>query len=80
MLLAEIVFVNLPIDRDEVEEALDAAFEGDGEVTGAGTALGRCHLDLEVGDGLDKNEALGRVDRVLTELGVAGFAQVFVRD
>ena len=80
MLLSEIVFVNLPIDRDEVEEALNAAFEGNGEVTGAGTRPGRCHLDLEVGDGLDKSEALGRVDRVLAELGIAELAQVFVRD
>ncbi|MEU5031842.1 hypothetical protein [Streptomyces milbemycinicus] len=67
MLLTEIVFVDLPIDRDEVEEALDDAFEGDGEITGAGTGLGRCHLDLEIRDGLDKSEALGRVDRVLAE-------------
>lgn len=30
----EIVFVGPPIARDEVEEALEAAFDLDGEVTG----------------------------------------------
>jgi hypothetical protein len=48
----EIVFVGLPIDRDDVEEALETAFELDGEVTGAGSGtgsgMGRCHLDLEI--------------------------------
>ncbi|MDI2127927.1 hypothetical protein [Yinghuangia seranimata] len=40
-MFVEIVFVGLPIDRDEVEEALEAAFELDGEVTGAGSGMGR---------------------------------------
>lgn len=34
-MLVEIVFTGLPIDRDEVEEALDAAFGPDGEITAA---------------------------------------------
>lgn len=40
----EIVFTGLPIDRDEVEEALEAAFGSDGEITGAGNGMGRRHL------------------------------------
>ncbi|MGV9652712.1 hypothetical protein [Streptomyces sp. NPDC003554] len=51
-MFVEIVLVGLPIDRDEVEEALEAAFELDGEVTGAGSGMGRCHLDLEIVEGL----------------------------
>lgn len=46
-MFVEIVFVGLPIYRDDVEEALETAFELDGEVTGAGSGMGRCHLDLE---------------------------------
>lgn len=50
-MFVEIVFVGLPIDRDDVEEALETAFELDGEVTGAGSGMGRCHLDLEIAEG-----------------------------
>ncbi|GHA58005.1 hypothetical protein GCM10010303_82130 [Streptomyces purpurascens] len=49
-MFVEIVFVGLPIDRDDVEEALETAFELDGEVTGAGSGMGRCHLDLEIAE------------------------------
>ncbi|MGC9669796.1 hypothetical protein ACNTMW_25035 [Planosporangium sp. 12N6] len=38
-MFVEIVFAGLPIDRDEVEEALDAAFGPDGEITGAGSGM-----------------------------------------
>ena len=76
----EIVFVGLPIDRDEVEEALEAAFELDGEVTGAGSGLGRCHLDLEVAEGTDTAEALERLRAVLYELGVEDCATVNVSE
>lgn len=71
-MFVEIVFVGLPIDRAEVEEALEAAFELDGEVSGAGSGMGRCHLDLEVAESLDTTAALERLQGVLSELGVAG--------
>ncbi|MDF6023021.1 hypothetical protein [Streptomyces sp. JH34] len=73
-MFVEIVFVGLPIDRDDVEEALEAAFEPDGEVTGAGSGLGRCHLDLEIAEGSDTTEALRRLRAVLLELGIADCA------
>jgi hypothetical protein len=76
----EIVFVGLPIDRDEVEEALEAAFELDGEVTGAGSGMGRCHLDLELVGGSDTTAALERVRAVLSELGVADCATLSVSE
>jgi hypothetical protein len=44
----EIVFTGLPIDRDEVQEALEATLGPGGEITGAGSGMGRCHLDLEI--------------------------------
>lgn len=52
-MFVEIVFVGLPIDRDEAEEALEAAFEFDGEVTGAGSGMDGCHLDLQVAEDSD---------------------------
>lgn len=78
-MFVEIVFAGLPIDRDEVEDALAAAFEPDGEVTGAGGGLGRCHLDLEIAAGADMTAALARLRAVLSELGVADCATVNVR-
>ncbi|WTX00097.1 hypothetical protein OG216_45125 [Streptomycetaceae bacterium NBC_01309] len=79
-MFVEIVFVGLPIDRDDVEEALEAAFELDGEVTGAGGGMGRCHLDLEIAEGADPAAALERLRRVLSELGVAAYATLHVGD
>ncbi|MER6121949.1 hypothetical protein ABT173_04495 [Streptomyces sp. NPDC001795] len=73
-MFVEIVFVGLPIDRDEVEEALEAAFELDGEVTGAGSGMDRCHLDLEIVEGSDTTAALERLRAVLSDLGVADCA------
>lgn len=79
-MLVEIVFAGLPVDRDEVEEALDAAFGPDGEITGAGTGMGRCHLDLEIGASLAPGPALDRLHAVLAGLGVEACATVNVRD
>jgi hypothetical protein len=76
----EIAFAGLPIDRDEVEDALEAAFGPDGEVTGAGAGMGRCHLDLEIGASLASGPALDRLHAVLTGLGVEAYATVNVRD
>ncbi|MFD8720028.1 hypothetical protein ACFV2H_18935 [Streptomyces sp. NPDC059629] len=74
----EIVFTGLPIDRDEVEEALEAAFGPDGEITGAGNGMGRCHLDLEIEETVDRDVALERVRSVLAGLGVQEYASLNV--
>ncbi|MFD8071153.1 hypothetical protein ACFV3E_00635 [Streptomyces sp. NPDC059718] len=79
-MFVEIVLTALPLDRDEVEEALEAAFEADGEITGAGTGTGSCHLDLEVDDDVDRDGALRRIHRTLRELGASDHARVIVRD
>ncbi|MFD8508373.1 hypothetical protein ACFYYI_29275 [Streptomyces sp. NPDC002387] len=79
-MFVEIVLVGLPIDRDEVEEALEAAFELDGEVTGAGSGMGRCHLDLEIVESLTTTVALARLRAVLSDLGVADCATLNVRE
>lgn len=79
-MFVEIVFEGLPIDRDEVEEAVETAFERDGEVTGAGGGMGRCHLDLDIAEGVDPTAALARLRGVLSELGVAERATLNVSD
>jgi hypothetical protein len=76
----EMVFSGLPIDRDEVEEGLEAAFGSDGEITGAGTGMGRCHLDLEIEVCPDPDEALDRLRCVLADLGVEEYATLNVSD
>jgi hypothetical protein len=79
-MFVEIVFAGLPIDRDEVEEALDVVFGPDGEITGAGSGAGRCHLDLEIEGSLDRGVALERVRSVLAGLGVREDATLNVSD
>jgi hypothetical protein len=79
-MFVEIVLTGLPIDRDEVEEALEAAFGPDGEIAGAGSGMGRSHLDLDVRASLDPRTALDRVRAVLAELGVDVYATCNVRD
>ncbi|MEU1616903.1 hypothetical protein ABZ479_06300 [Streptomyces sp. NPDC005722] len=79
-MFVEIVLAGLPIDRDEVEEALEAAFGSDGEITGAGSGEGRCHLDLEIEGHLDRGAALERVRSVLVGLDVLQYATLNVGD
>ena len=79
-MFVEIVFIGLPVDRDEVEEALEAAFGLDGEITGAGSGMGRCHLDLEVKANLGSGPALDRLHVVLAELGIEEYATVNISD
>ncbi|MDT0467274.1 hypothetical protein [Streptomyces gibsoniae] len=80
-MFVEIVLVGLPIDRDEAEYALEAALGPDGEITGAGSGMGRCHLDVEIEAAtLDADLALDRLRAVLAELGVETCATFNVRD
>lgn len=79
-MFVEIVFVGLPIDRDEVEEAVGAAFALDGEVTGAGSGMGRCHLDLDIAEDSEPAAALARLRAVLSELGVSECATLNVSE
>ncbi|MFE2065101.1 hypothetical protein ACFXDH_22360 [Streptomyces sp. NPDC059467] len=77
-MFVEIVFTGLPIDRDEVEEALEAGLGPDGEITGAGSGTGRCHLDLEIEQTVDRDVALERVRSVPAGLGVQEYASLNV--
>ncbi|MFF3517564.1 hypothetical protein [Streptomyces sp. NPDC002573] len=80
-MFVEIVLTGLPIDRDEAEDALEAALGPDGGVTGAGSGMGRCHLDVEIeAAALDPVLALDRLRAVLAELGVEACAMLNVSD
>ncbi|GIF09832.1 hypothetical protein [Actinoplanes siamensis] len=64
------------IDRDDVEDALELALGGMGEVTGAGTSATGSHLDLEVNPDADRAEVLRLVFGVIEDLGVGDSARV----
>ncbi|MEN6627572.1 MAG: hypothetical protein ABFD69_15215 [Candidatus Sumerlaeia bacterium] len=61
---------DLACPRHEIEKALEEAFEGSGEICGAGTGADGCNVDLEVFDDNEESKALAIIGRVLGELGV----------
>ncbi|MGW0575452.1 hypothetical protein ACWD25_05655 [Streptomyces sp. NPDC002920] len=66
----------IPVDRDDVEDALNEALAGMGEVVGAGTGESGSNLDVEVEDDMAKEDVLRRIFAVLSELGVGDSARV----
>lgn len=64
------VFLNIQgrmaYSLDEIEDALDDAFHGLGEVTGSGTGIGGSNFDIEVTDGtVDVLQAVSIVRKAL---------------
>lgn len=55
----------LPVDRDEIEDAISDAVGDDGEITGAGTGAFGSNLDVEITSSIDKTEVLSRIRRAL---------------
>nr|BFE32004.1 hypothetical protein GCM10010200_042550 [Actinomadura rugatobispora] len=75
----EIVFDRpLPtnIDRDDVEDDLNEALRGLGEVTGAGTGLNRSNLDVDIDPAANRSTVLALVFGVLAKLEVGDAARV----
>ncbi|MER5458358.1 hypothetical protein ABT008_26670 [Micromonospora sp. NPDC002389] len=79
-MFVEIIFSGLPIDRDDLEDALTAEFALDGEVTGAGTGEHGGNLDLEIAESADRTAALERLQKVFVELGIENHVRPIVRD
>ena len=70
-MLAELVLpVDLPVDRDEVEDRIVAALGDEVEITGAGVGLGGSNLDLELTGDADRHAQV--IASLLRALGVAG--------
>ena len=64
------------VDRDDVEDALEMALGGIGEVTGAGTCNGVSNLDVEVDSGADRSEVLRRIFATLRGLNLGDSVRV----
>ncbi|GAA2729840.1 hypothetical protein [Actinocorallia aurantiaca] len=66
----------IEVDRDDIEDALNEALAGAGEVSGAGSGTGGSNLDVDVFEGADRSNVLNRVFEVLNALGVGDSARV----
>ncbi|MEV0489522.1 hypothetical protein [Streptomyces atratus] len=66
----------LPVDRDDVEDELNDALGGFGEVSGAGSGAFGAHLDVDIDPEAERDEAVDRVLGVLGRLGLAGLARI----
>jgi hypothetical protein len=66
----------LPIDRDDVEDEVNEALTGIGEVSGAGSGAFGAHLDVDVDPAAAHDEVVRRVLEVLVGLGLTGMARI----
>ncbi|SIN79234.1 hypothetical protein [Agromyces cerinus] len=66
----------LPVDRDDVEDELNEALDGIGEVSGAGSGAFGAHLDVDIDPAADRDEVVRRVLDVLVGLGLTGLARI----
>jgi hypothetical protein len=68
----------LNVEKFAIEDELEMAFEGIGEVCGAGVGQTGCHLDLNVNDSVPVDEVLSRITRVLTDLQVTTEGKIVI--
>jgi len=69
----------LPCAIDELEDALESALGGRGEVTGSGTGRAGCNLDIAIEDGaLSEEQALMLIRRALADYGLPGMTRVVI--
>ncbi|MFD4598976.1 hypothetical protein ACFWPQ_13185 [Streptomyces sp. NPDC058464] len=66
----------IPVDRDDVEDALNEALDGMGEVTGAGTGESGSNLDVEVEESAEKDIVLSRIFTVMSELEIGDSVRI----
>jgi hypothetical protein len=58
----------IPVDRDDIEESLNEALAGMGEVVGAGTSAEGSNVDVEVDESSGREWVLDRIFGALDEL------------
>lgn len=66
----------LQMDRDDVEDEVNEALTGIGEVSGAGSGAFGAHLDVDIDPAVARDEVVRRVLGVLVGLGLAGAARI----
>jgi hypothetical protein len=72
-------FGRLPCGMDELEDALDTALGGRGEVTGAGTGPAGCNIDVFIEDGaMSEEQVLLLIRRALADHGLPGMTKVVI--
>ena len=71
---------DLDVEKADIEDELESAFQGLGEVTGAGVGKTGCHVDLETNTELPPSEVFKLVEKALIAAGLTASARVRVGD
>lgn len=66
----------IPVDRDDLEDALNEALAGIGEVVGAGTSAHGSNLDVEVNESSNRGLVLDEIFGVMNALAVGDSVRV----
>lgn len=79
----KVIFVNFPsrldTGRDVIEDAIDEALEGRGEVVGGGSGTSGSNIDIEIFEG-EPRDFLDVVRSVLQQLEVPNDTEIVIGD
>ena len=64
------------IARDELEDELENAIQGLGEVVGGGSGVKGVNVDLEISDEIAETEIVERIKKVIQDLGIRNDAHL----
>jgi hypothetical protein len=72
-------YERLPVGLDELEDALDEALEGVGDVTGSGTGASGSNLDLRISDeNVSKDQVLELIQTALRRFDLAHASRIVI--
>jgi hypothetical protein len=71
---------DLDVEKAAIEDELEMAFEGVGEVSGAGVGKTGCHVDVEVEVDMSTSDVYKLVEKALVAAGLTANAKVRVDD
>jgi hypothetical protein len=63
---------SLPLEREDIEDALTSVLGDDGEIVGGGSGLSMVNVDIEVFESGQSGDALKRIALALRGLGLPG--------